>query len=95
MITTGNFSSLQRIHIPESSKYLSVFLQVNYVLKYVSSKSASLQMPATQIILSTSFFRTNFVYLDERPVTDLFDTIKKLPPLILGQQIGFTQLTGE
>ena len=46
-------------------------------------------------ILSTSFFRTNFVYLDERPVTDLFDTIKKLPPLILGQQIGFTQLTGE
>lgn len=40
-------------------------------------------------------FLTNFVYLDERPVTDLFDTIKKLPPLILGQQIGFTQLTGE
>ncbi len=30
-------------------------------------------------ILSTSFFRTNFVYLDERPVTDLFDTIKKTP----------------
>ena len=36
-----------------------------------------------------------FLYLDERPVTDLFYTIKKLPPFIFGQQIGFTQLTGE